>query len=141
MKPQRTRIAAYAIIQNNSRLLLCRLSEQVPQWQGYWTLPGGGIDFGEHPEAAVIREVKEETGLTVSTNGIAGVDSRFSSTEEEDFHAIRLIYTANTISGELLFEEQGTTDQCAWFSRSELESLKLVDLTKVGIALLDDSTS
>lgn len=137
MKTQQTRIAAYGIIQKDHHLLLCRLSKQVPQWQGYWTLPGGGIDFGEHPEAAMIREVKEETGLTVTVNGIVGVDSRLSTATAEDFHAIRLIYAANYISGELEFEKNGTTDQCAWFSLSELESLNLVDLTKAAIKLLD----
>lgn len=139
MKTQRSRIAAYGIIQNEGKLLLCRLSEQVPEWQGYWTLPGGGVDFGEHPEAAMVREVMEETGVTVTANEIATVDSRFSSTDDEDFHAIRLIYCANYISGDLVFENNGTTDQCAWFSFTELNSLKLVELTRVGIELLTDN--
>lgn len=136
MKPQRTRIAAYGIVQQNDLLLLCRLSEQVPQWQGYWTLPGGGIDFGESPEVAMVREVKEETGLTVSAGEIAGVDSRMTSSDEEDFHAIRLIYHANYIRGDLVFEKNGTTDQCGWFSLAQVNSLKLVDLTKAGIKLM-----
>ena len=42
---------------------------------GHWTLPGGGIDFGEDPEDAVVREFIEETGLTVKVRKLAGIDS------------------------------------------------------------------
>ena len=63
MKPQRSRVSAYALIHEDNRILLCRLSKVLPRWQGFWTLPGGGLNFGEDPEAAVVREVEEETGL------------------------------------------------------------------------------
>ena len=136
VKPQRTRVAAYAIVKNNSKVLLCRLSAQVPQWQGYWTLPGGGLDFGESPQAAMIREVFEETGITVTAGAIVNVDSQLLTSEAEDFHAIRLIYDANYISGELRFEVNGTTDQCAWFTHAEISRLNLVNLAKSVAPLL-----
>lgn len=137
-KPQKTRVAAYGIIKNRSKVLLCRLSEQVPHWQGYWTLPGGGLDFGEDPQRAMIREVFEETGITVTTDSIATVDSQLLVSDAEDFHAIRLIYHANYISGELTFEKNGTTDQCAWFTTAEIDQLKLVNLVKSVKPLLRD---
>ncbi|MEO1088763.1 MAG: NUDIX domain-containing protein, partial [Acidobacteriota bacterium] len=52
----KTRLAAYAVIVEDNRLLLCRISPQIPAHAGKWTLPGGGLDFGETPEAAVVRE-------------------------------------------------------------------------------------
>ena len=136
MKPQHTRIASYGIIQNRDQILLCRLSAQVPQWQGFWTLPGGGIDFGETPEAALVREVREETGLAITAGKILTVDSKVSLTPEKDFHAIRLIFDTRYHGGDLIFEIDGTTDQCAWFSVSDLPSLQLVDLTKAAMPLL-----
>ena len=41
------------------------------------TLPGGGIDFGEHPEAGAIRELREETGLAGRIEELLAVDSMF----------------------------------------------------------------
>jgi 8-oxo-dGTP diphosphatase len=46
---QRLRVSAYALLVQDQKILLCRISEQVPMAAGRWTLPGGGIDFGEHP--------------------------------------------------------------------------------------------
>jgi len=63
--PERLRVSAYGLIVQENRMLLCRISPQVPAAAGMWTLPGGGIDFGEHPQDAVVREVREETGLDV----------------------------------------------------------------------------
>lgn len=46
------------------KILMVR--HQTPGTRAFWTLPGGGVEDGETPEAAVIREVREETGLHVS---------------------------------------------------------------------------
>ena len=70
---QVTRISAYGFVLDGNRLLLCRLSGHVLD-AGKWTLPGGAIEFGEAPEAAMAREVEEETGLRVVSAGLAGVD-------------------------------------------------------------------
>ena len=82
---RRTRIGAYGLVFKEQAMLLCRLSAEVPGWEGSWTLPGGGIDFGEAPEAAMIREVEEETGLTVRAEGVAFVGSVFSSSTRREF--------------------------------------------------------
>ena len=58
------RVAAYNVcVDELDRLLVCRLSA-ITEAAGAWTLPGGGVEFGEHPEHAAIRELTEETGLT-----------------------------------------------------------------------------
>jgi 8-oxo-dGTP pyrophosphatase MutT (NUDIX family) len=58
---QVTRIAGYGIVLGDAgRLLLCRLSADE-LYPGWWTLPGGGIDFGEDPCDAALRELTEET--------------------------------------------------------------------------------
>ena len=134
-KKQTTRIAAYGLVVQDQRILLCRISEQLAIHVGYWTLPGGGLNFGEDPVEAMRREVHEETGLIVRPRGIAGIDSFLWESPERDAHNIRIIYHTELISGTLSNELDGSTDLCAWWSLEEAQQLPLVDLTKVGLAL------
>lgn len=131
---QRTRVAAYAIIVEGERILLCRLSAELEKLAGQWTLPGGGIDFGEPPVSGMIREVLEETGLVVRAVDIAHVDSFVSQKEEATWHHVRIIYRAEVVSGELRHEVQGSTDRCEWFAKDELP--QLVDLAEIGVGLV-----
>ena len=61
---QRIRLGAYAWCERDGAVLLTRISPEGPG-AGRWTLPGGGLDFGEDPADGAIREVREETGYDV----------------------------------------------------------------------------
>jgi ADP-ribose pyrophosphatase YjhB (NUDIX family) len=134
-KPRRTRIGAYAILLDAGKVLLCRLSREVPSWTGYWTLPGGGLEFGESPEQAVVREVFEETGLHIRVTGLAGIDSVTASFEHEDVHSLRVIYHAEILSGTLRHELTGTTDLCAWHDLTAVADLPTVTLVPTALRL------
>jgi ADP-ribose pyrophosphatase YjhB (NUDIX family) len=133
-KAQRTRISAYAILVQNARILLVRCSDEttVP---GQWTLPGGGIDFGEDPAQAAVREVKEETGLDVALGDLLTIDSRVSSTAEADHHAVRIIYSAQIVSGHLRTEVNGSTDACEWIALDAADQYPLLELATVGVRI------
>lgn len=128
---RRTRVAAYALLVENETILLCRLSAQIPRHQGKWTLPGGGIEFGERPEEAVVREVREETGLIVAVTSLAAVDSIVAESDGLQSHNIRILYRAEVVGGALSSEVDGSTDLCQWWERSALPPV--VDLVNVAI--------
>lgn len=69
-----TRIGAYGICIEDGRILLIRKARGP--YTGLFDLPGGGIEFGEAPADAVVREFLEETGVAVHVGGIAGVFHR-----------------------------------------------------------------
>ena len=138
-KTQVTRISAYGLVLQNQRILLCRISAQLPRDAGYWTLPGGGLNFGEDPVETMTREVNEETGLIVRSLGVAGIDSVFIEDKDHDFQGIRIIYHTELIGGTLTNEIDGSTDLCAWWSYEEAKKLPLVDLTEVGLDLVFSS--
>lgn len=135
------RVAAYGVVHDSAgRLLLARLTDRTAH-PGWWTLPGGGIEHGEHPEDAVVREVREETGLRVGVRDLLGVDSvrrrHADDTREEDFHAIRIVYRAvvHDEIAPLVHESDGSTDLARWVDPVELGRLPLVDLAHLGIRL------
>ena len=131
-----TRVAAYGLVLQENRILLCRISDQLPRLAGQWTLPGGGIEFRERPVDAMVREVREETGLVVADSGLAGVDSNTVDVRDAEYHAIRIIYHTSIISGALANEVDGTTDLCQWWSLDDVKRIKLVDLAEAGIGML-----
>ncbi len=130
MTAKQTRVAAYGLIGLPDQVLLCRLSPAIADFAGHWTLPGGGIDFGEDPEAAMIREVREETGLLIPGGQLLAVDSRHFVHPDRELHSLRLIFRCDRAIGELAWEEDGTTDRCEYFALplpADLPRVELVD--------------
>ena len=69
----RQRVAVYAVVRSERGVLLAQNSARTNA-AGTWGLAGGGLDLGELPEAALHREIWEETGQRVDITGIAGGD-------------------------------------------------------------------
>jgi 8-oxo-dGTP diphosphatase len=134
MIDQRLRPSAYALVVDEGRILLCRLSGEV-RGTGAWTLPGGGLDFGEAPEAAAVREVIEETGLTVSLGRLETVRSRVYDHGNYQLQVLQFVYRARVLSGEITHEASGSTDQCGWFTLEEARKMTLVDLAQEGLRI------
>jgi 8-oxo-dGTP diphosphatase len=89
------RPGAYAILSRGADLLLTHQAEPLPEFQ----LPGGGIDPGESPVAALHREVFEETGWTIASPRRIGTFRRFTYMPEYDLWAEKLcmIYVARPV--------------------------------------------
>jgi 8-oxo-dGTP diphosphatase len=136
--PNRTRLGSYSLCVDRNRILLARLSA-IEVDVGAWTMPGGGVTFGEHPDQACMRELEEETGLTGEIAGVAGVFShvyeRSRFARGADLHFLGIVYRVRITGGGLRDESDGTTDMAAWVARDELASLRLVELARFGCQL------
>ncbi len=137
--PGRTRVGGYALCTDEEgRVLLARLSA-IEIDVGAWTLPGGGIQFGEHPDAAAVRELEEETGYVGEIEAIAGVFSHVyrqsRAAQGSDLHFLGILYHMRLVGGRLRDEVDGTTDTARWFRRDELGDVRLVEIAQFGIEL------
>jgi ADP-ribose pyrophosphatase YjhB (NUDIX family) len=119
------RIAAYGVcVDGEGRVLLARGSA-IADLPGVWQIPGGGIDHGEHPAGAVVREFAEETGLAVAVTGLRAAVSDVLW----GLHTDRVIYDVAVRGGTLRDEPEGTTDLAAWIGPEELSGLALMPFT------------
>jgi ADP-ribose pyrophosphatase YjhB (NUDIX family) len=126
------RVAAYGVIVDGDRILLAHWNEGG---RSGWTLPGGGIDPGEDPVDAVVREIAEETGYAAEAGDLLGIDSKVIAAEHRflpdagPLHALRIVYRARVVGGSLTNELDGTTDEAAWFPLDRIPSrrVELVD--------------
>ena len=132
---RKQRVAAYALAVRDDRVLLTRISPRGFH-TGSWTLPGGGLDHGESPRAALVREVREECGVESRVGELLDVhDLHFGGTapsgRDEDFHGLHLIFEATVLDEQepRVAEEDGTTDAVAW--------VPLADVTAGVLPVLD----
>ncbi|MCF6379074.1 NUDIX domain-containing protein [Nocardioides KLBMP 9356] len=138
------RVAAYAVVLRGSgddrQVLLTRLSARAAH-PGRWTLPGGGIDHGEHPSVALAREVEEECGLSCEVGPLLGVhDTHFAGTAPsgrlEDYHGVHLIFGAGVGDDDPVVREvDGTTESAAWVPIADVRDGRVDVLDVVTYAL------
>jgi 8-oxo-dGTP diphosphatase len=125
----RQRVAGYAVVLSARGLLATEFSDRTAI-AGRWGMPGGGLDDHEQPEAAVLREVMEETSQSIRLGGLARVHTsrwigRNPRGEIEDFHAVRLIYraTCDAPTEPIVLDSDGTTRSARWVPIADWDSL------------------
>ena len=141
-------MAAYAVVlrEHDGRieLLLSRLAPRISR-QELWTLPGGGLDHGEDPRAALVREIHEEAGLRATVGDTAHVYSAHlprSSRDGQlvDFHALRIVYDAWVAADApppRVVEVDGSTVEAAWHPLADVLWGKVPVVAMVSEALRD----
>ena len=114
-------LTVLCLIRKNGKYLL---QDRVKNdWQGF-TLPGGHIESGESITDAVIREMKEETGLTVMNPKLCGIKQFPRKNGRYDYgRYLVFLFRADEFSGEVRSSEEG---QMHWISADELNTVNLV---------------
>jgi len=119
--PARPYLAVSAAIFREGRVLIVRRAR--PPANGLYTLPGGGVELGETLEEAVVREVREETGLTIVPIALAGYRQAIARDDagRVERHFVILPFAARWVSGEIALNEE--LAEAHWLSLAELPGL------------------
>ncbi len=110
-------LTVLCLIQDGTKILLQNRVKK--DWQGY-TLPGGHVETGESFVDAVIREIKEETGLNIINPKLAGV-KQFPI---DGGRYLVLLFKATEFSGEVISSDEGKME---WIEYSQLSEVAAVD--------------
>lgn len=112
------RVGVAAVVADGERWLVLR--RRGAHGAGTWGLPGGHQEFGESPEATAVREVAEETGLTVVA------DARLGFTDdpmpEICRHYVTLFVACTVVGGRARVAEPDKASELAWMTPAELRT-------------------
>jgi 8-oxo-dGTP pyrophosphatase MutT (NUDIX family) len=115
---------AAALIIRDDQLLVAKHTDHPC----YYTI-GGGVEINETSKEAVVREIFEETGLTLEINKLAIIQERFLTLDEEKYHEITFFYTVKENKNiniiENTFTDQGMKETLHWLP---LKDIKKIDL-------------
>jgi 8-oxo-dGTP diphosphatase len=125
-------VAACALIDEDGRVLLTRRPEGKPM-AGLWEFPGGKVDEDETPEAALIRELREELGIVVLARCLAPLT--FASHAYETFHLLMPLYVCRRWEGEI---EPLEGQEIAWVRSQKLQSYEMPPADIPLIPILQD---
>ncbi len=125
-------VAACALVDVDGRVLLARRPEGK-KMAGLWEFPGGKLNPGETPEAALIRELKEELGIDVAAACLAPF--AFASHDYEGFHLLMPLFVCRRWKGTPTSREQQTL---AWVRAAKLTEYEMPPADKPLIPLLRD---
>lgn len=111
------RTAAAIILFPDNKILLIKRSTKV--FRGYWALPGGKVETGETVEEAVVREVREETGLKVKIMKKIGDYHEIGVNNEIEYDYYPTCFLVKSVEGTITKQKE------------EIEQIKLFDLNKI----------
>jgi ADP-ribose pyrophosphatase YjhB (NUDIX family) len=133
------RVGAYAIVLDDADRLLLVRGASSSDGPGQWWMPGGGLDFGEDPADGVLRELAEETGFSGRIVELLGTVSMVYPTSVErpgePVHVLGFVYRVASVGGALRDELEGSSDACAWLSRTDIVGLTLSATGRHAVAL------
>ena len=126
-------VVACALVDGDGRVLVAE-RPAGKNMAGLWEFPGGKVETGETPEAALIRELKEELSIDVTAACLAPLS--FASHAYDDFHLLMPLYVCRKWDGQIVPREGQNTQ---WLRPRDLFDLPMPPADKPLIAALRDA--
>lgn len=139
--PSRPYLAVSAAIVRDGKVLVVRRARKPAL--NLYSFPGGGVEIGETLSEAVVREVREETGLEVEPVALAGEREAIvrDAQGKVERHFVILCFAARWLAGEPVLNEE--LDDARWLDPADLEGLRttegLADIVAAALARLDET--
>jgi 8-oxo-dGTP diphosphatase len=122
LQPTHPQLAVSAAIFRDDKILLVRRARSPAD--GFYSLPGGRVEFGETLHAALNREVIEETALKIEIAALAGWREVLPATSRGG-HYLIMSFAARWIAGEVVLNEE--LDDFRWLAPDAIGDLRLTD--------------
>ena len=126
--PEAPIVGVGAVVIDGTKVLLVRRGNEP--LKGEWSLPGGALEVGETLQQGVVREVLEETGVTVAPAGVVEILDRIVRDEESGrvrYHYVLIDFVCRVSSGSPLVGSDA--DEVLWVDRAMLEEYRLPPVT------------
>jgi 8-oxo-dGTP diphosphatase len=124
----RVLVSVVAVIEGKQHEILMIWEGDVP-YHKQWVVPGGYVRPDETVKQAIVREVREETGLVTIPTKLVGIYDNFTSEKDESIHHIVIAYKADVVGGRVVFSQEATAYK--WLSVEEaLSSSDVPDVFK-----------
>jgi 8-oxo-dGTP diphosphatase len=124
------RIGLGVIIKNEKGQIL--VGKRKGSHAAKYSIPGGKLDLGETFEQAAIREIKEETNLTIRNPRVIAVTNNLETFREDGVHFISIILFADSFTGELTIMEPNKCEAWLWVDPKHLPKPHF-DASKQGV--------
>jgi ADP-ribose pyrophosphatase YjhB (NUDIX family) len=117
-------VAVLALVESEGKVLLVQRKHEPKQ--GYWALPAGFMEWNEDPAVAARREVLEETGLTISIDGLIDV---YHTPSDGGLADIVIAYRGMVVSGTA--QPMNDAEALGWFTKDDLPPLAFLPTERV----------
>ncbi|MFZ3171635.1 MAG: NUDIX domain-containing protein [Carboxydocellales bacterium] len=126
-------ISIHSIIRKENQFLITKRPATANFGANLWDTPGGALEVGEQPEAGLVREIREETGLTINVEKPLTVYSKL--VKEREKQIVCLVFLCEYLSGEVNLSVEHV--EYRWVNREEAAQLPLVDYLQRALVDLD----
>ncbi len=126
--PEAPIVGVGAVVIDGTKVLLVRRGNEP--LKGEWSLPGGALEVGETLQQGVVREVLEETGVTVAPAGVVEILDRIVRDEESGrvrYHYVLIDFVCRVIGGSPLVGSDA--DEVQWVDRGVLDEYRVAPVT------------